>query len=90
MGLYVLKFSIDELSSINEVRLMAMHFSCVEGSFHLLRMLMDEYMLLAIETKLNEDYENNIQENLDKCLKKGLWHTYFSIHQNILLSEHNE
>lgn len=40
------------------------------GSFHLLRMLMDEYMLLAIETKLNEDYENNIQENLDKCLKK--------------------
>ena len=40
------------------------------GSFHLLRMLMDEYMLLAVETKLNEDYENKIQENLDRYLKK--------------------
>jgi hypothetical protein len=34
-------------------------------------MLMDEYMLLAVETKLNEDYENKLQENLDKYLKKG-------------------
>ena len=42
------------------------------GSFHLLRMLMDEYMLLAVETKLNEDYENKIQENLDQYLKKGI------------------
>lgn len=41
------------------------------GSFHLLRMLMDEYMFLAIETKLNEDLEKTIQENLDKNLKQG-------------------
>ena len=34
-------------------------------------MLMDEYMLLAIETKLNDNYEEKIQENLDKHLKDG-------------------
>ena len=29
-------------------------------------------MLLAIETKLNDDYENKLQEDLDKHLKEGL------------------
>ncbi|XP_046859371.1 DNA-binding protein RFX6-like [Xenia sp. Carnegie-2017] len=49
---------------------LTLNYCTTFGSFHLLRMLMDEYMFLAIETKLNEDLEKTIQENLDKNLKQ--------------------
>ena len=32
---------------------------------------MDEYMLLAIETRFNEEFEEKIQQNLDSNLKEG-------------------
>ena len=31
-------------------------------------------MLLAVEAKLNDDYEETIQESLDKHLKEGLYY----------------
>ena len=41
------------------------------GSFHLLRMLLDEYMLLVIETKFYNETEEKLQEMLDRHLKMG-------------------
>ncbi|XP_028654745.2 DNA-binding protein RFX6 [Erpetoichthys calabaricus] len=39
------------------------------GSFHLIRMLLDEYILLAIETQFNNDKEQELQNLLDKYMK---------------------
>ena len=43
------------------------------GSFHLIRMLLDEYMLLVIETKFYNETEEKLQEMLDRHLKMGEW-----------------
>ncbi|XP_051908225.1 DNA-binding protein RFX6 isoform X2 [Hippocampus zosterae] len=40
------------------------------GSFHLIRMLLDEYILLALETQFNNDKERDLQNLLDKHMKK--------------------
>uniref|UniRef100_A0A8D0C292 DNA-binding protein RFX6 n=1 Tax=Salvator merianae TaxID=96440 RepID=A0A8D0C292_SALMN len=39
------------------------------GSFHLIRMLLDEYILLAMETQFNNDKEQELQSLLDKYMK---------------------
>ncbi|XP_077593177.1 DNA-binding protein RFX6 isoform X1 [Stigmatopora nigra] len=41
------------------------------GSFHLIRMLLDEYILLALETQFNNDKEHELQNLLDKHMKKA-------------------
>ena len=43
-----------------------------ENGFFFVHECMCEYMLLAIEAKLNDDYEEKIQESLDKHLKDVL------------------
>lgn len=40
-----------------------------KGSFHLIRMLLDEYILLAMETQFNNDKEQELQNLLDKYMK---------------------
>lgn len=45
-----------------------------QGSFHLIRMLLDEYILLALETQFNNDKEQELQNLLDKYMKNlGNW-----------------
>ncbi|KAK3101138.1 hypothetical protein FSP39_001224 [Pinctada imbricata] len=39
------------------------------GSFHLIRMLLDEYVLLAVETQIHDEKETEIQTLLDKHMK---------------------
>ncbi|TRY58205.1 hypothetical protein DNTS_017416 [Danionella cerebrum] len=39
------------------------------GSFHLIRMLLDEYILLAIETQFNNDKEQDLQALLEKYMR---------------------
>ncbi|XP_048387311.1 DNA-binding protein RFX6 isoform X2 [Stegostoma tigrinum] len=41
------------------------------GSFHLIRMLLDEYILLAMETQFNNDKEQELQNLLDKYMKNA-------------------
>uniref|UniRef100_A0A3Q3X5N8 DNA-binding protein RFX6 n=1 Tax=Mola mola TaxID=94237 RepID=A0A3Q3X5N8_MOLML len=41
------------------------------GSFHLIRMLLDEYILLALETQFNNDKEQDLQSLLDKYMKNA-------------------
>ncbi|XP_052020262.1 DNA-binding protein RFX6 [Apodemus sylvaticus] len=41
------------------------------GSFHLIRMLLDEYILLAMETQFNNDKEQELQNLLDKHMKNS-------------------
>ncbi|KAM4692925.1 DNA-binding protein RFX6 [Discoglossus pictus] len=41
------------------------------GSFHLIRMLLDEYILLAVETQFNNDKEQDLQNLLDKYMKNA-------------------
>ncbi|KAG9493448.1 hypothetical protein GDO78_001389 [Eleutherodactylus coqui] len=41
------------------------------GSFHLIRMLLDEYILLAVETQFNNDKELDLQNLLDKYMKNA-------------------
>lgn len=41
------------------------------GSFHLIRMLLDEYILLAMETQFNNDKEQELQNLLDKYMKNS-------------------
>uniref|UniRef100_A0A8C9RWJ5 Regulatory factor X, 6 n=1 Tax=Scleropages formosus TaxID=113540 RepID=A0A8C9RWJ5_SCLFO len=41
------------------------------GSFHLVRMLLDEYILLAIETQFNNDKEQDLQNILDKYMRNA-------------------
>ncbi|KAL4649136.1 DNA-binding protein RFX6 [Arapaima gigas] len=41
------------------------------GSFHLIRMLLDEYILLAIETQFNNDKEQDLQNILDKYMRNA-------------------
>ncbi|XP_041661770.1 DNA-binding protein RFX6 [Cheilinus undulatus] len=41
------------------------------GSFHLIRMLLDEYILLALETQFNNDKEQDLQNLLDKYMKNS-------------------
>uniref|UniRef100_A0A3B4WTZ9 DNA-binding protein RFX6 n=1 Tax=Seriola lalandi dorsalis TaxID=1841481 RepID=A0A3B4WTZ9_SERLL len=40
-------------------------------SFHLIRMLLDEYILLALETQFNNDKEQDLQNLLDKYMKNA-------------------
>lgn len=55
------------------------YFFSIAGSFHLIRMLLDEYMLLVIETKFYNETEEKLQEMLDRHLKMGeLWPPCFS------------
>lgn len=42
-----------------------------QGSFHLIRMLLDEYILLAMETQFNNDKEQELQNLLDKYMKNS-------------------
>ncbi|CAH2252061.1 DNA-binding RFX6 [Pelobates cultripes] len=42
-----------------------------ECSFHLIRMLLDEYILLAVETQFNNDKEQELQNLLDKYMKNA-------------------
>ncbi|XP_077979193.1 DNA-binding protein RFX6-like [Glandiceps talaboti] len=39
------------------------------GSFHLIRMLLDEYILLAVESQFNSDKDNELQNILEKHMK---------------------
>ncbi|XP_070565007.1 DNA-binding protein RFX6-like isoform X2 [Ptychodera flava] len=39
------------------------------GSFHLIRMLLDEYILLAVESQFNNDKDNELQNLLEKHMK---------------------
>ena len=41
------------------------------ASFHLVRMLLDEYILLAIECQLHNEKDNEIQTLLEKHTKTG-------------------
>ncbi|GAB5571838.1 DNA-binding protein RFX6 [Prionailurus iriomotensis] len=41
------------------------------SSFHLIRMLLDEYILLAMETQFNNDKEQELQNLLDKYMKNS-------------------
>ncbi|XP_063078762.1 DNA-binding protein RFX6 [Engraulis encrasicolus] len=41
------------------------------GSFHLIRMLLDEYILLSIETQFNNDKEQDLQNLLEKYMKNA-------------------
>ncbi|XP_029133760.2 DNA-binding protein RFX6 [Labrus bergylta] len=41
------------------------------GSFHLIRMLLDEYILLALETQFNNDKEQALRNLLDKYMKNA-------------------
>ncbi|MBN3303242.1 RFX6 protein, partial [Amia calva] len=41
------------------------------GSFHLIRMLLDEYILLTIETQFNNDKEQELQNLLDKYMRNA-------------------
>uniref|UniRef100_A0A8B9KV25 DNA-binding protein RFX6 n=1 Tax=Astyanax mexicanus TaxID=7994 RepID=A0A8B9KV25_ASTMX len=41
------------------------------GSFHLIRMLLDEYILLAIETQFNNDKEQDLQNLLHKYMRNA-------------------
>ncbi|KAM8953733.1 DNA-binding protein RFX6 [Pelodytes ibericus] len=41
------------------------------GSFHLIRMLLDEYILLAVETQFNNDKEQELQNLLDKYMRNA-------------------
>uniref|UniRef100_A0A2K6N2B9 DNA-binding protein RFX6 n=1 Tax=Rhinopithecus bieti TaxID=61621 RepID=A0A2K6N2B9_RHIBE len=41
------------------------------GSFHLIRMLLDEYILLAMETQFNNDKEQELQNLLDKYMNNS-------------------
>ncbi|KAA0708353.1 DNA-binding protein RFX6 [Triplophysa tibetana] len=41
------------------------------GSFHLIRMLLDEYILLAIETQFNNDKEQDLQNLLEKYMRNA-------------------
>ncbi|XP_056150103.1 DNA-binding protein RFX6 [Lampris incognitus] len=41
------------------------------GSFHLVRMLLDEYILLALETQFNNDKEQELQNLLDKYMRNA-------------------
>ncbi|XP_013886328.1 DNA-binding protein RFX6 [Austrofundulus limnaeus] len=41
------------------------------GSFHLIRMLLDEYVLLALETQFNNDKEQDLQNLLDRYMKNS-------------------
>jgi hypothetical protein len=43
-------------------------FFIIPGSFHLIRMLLDEYILLAIETQFNNNKEQDLQNLLDKYM----------------------
>ena len=44
---------------------------CVAGSFHLIRMLLDEYVLLAVESQLHSEKEQELQALLEKHTKAG-------------------
>lgn len=46
-------------------------FLTMTGSFHLIRMLLDEYILLALETQFNNDKEQDLQNLLDKYMKNA-------------------
>lgn len=51
------------------------------GSFHLIRMLLDEYILLAMETQFNNDKEQELQNLLDKYMKNsGNFNNYYTFH----------
>ncbi|KAM8846114.1 LOW QUALITY PROTEIN: DNA-binding protein RFX6 [Synchiropus picturatus] len=41
------------------------------GSFHLIRMLLDEYILLALETQFNNHKEQELQNLLDKYMRNA-------------------
>lgn len=53
------------------------------GSFHLIRMLLDEYILLALETQFNNDKEQDLQNLLDKYMKNAGSRTDTSTHGKI-------
>lgn len=66
----------DNLNSPLLVPTMLLHFNVLsplsvhgQGSFHLIRMLLDEYILLAMETQFNNDKEQELQNLLDKYMK---------------------
>ncbi|XP_072016199.1 DNA-binding protein RFX6-like [Amphiura filiformis] len=44
------------------------------ASFHLIRMLLDEYILLAVECQFNNEKENELQNKLDKHCKGSADH----------------
>ncbi|CAL8315956.1 unnamed protein product [Lota lota] len=45
--------------------------ACSFGSFHLIRMLLDEYILLALETQFNNDKEQDLQNLLDRYMRNA-------------------
>lgn len=55
-----------------------------QGSFHLIRMLLDEYILLAMETQFNNDKEQELQNLLDKYMKNsGNLNNYYTVHVSL-------
>ena len=45
----------------------------LSASFHLVRMLLDEYILLAVECQLHNEKDNEIQTLLEKHTKTGTY-----------------
>uniref|UniRef100_A0A8C5CXF0 RFX-type winged-helix domain-containing protein n=1 Tax=Gadus morhua TaxID=8049 RepID=A0A8C5CXF0_GADMO len=45
--------------------------ACSFGSFHLIRMLLDEYILLALETQFNNDKEQDLLNLLDRSMRNA-------------------
>uniref|UniRef100_A0A8D2IX36 DNA-binding protein RFX6 n=1 Tax=Varanus komodoensis TaxID=61221 RepID=A0A8D2IX36_VARKO len=63
---------IEWLDTVVEQRVIKVSSSLLAsqwGSFHLIRMLLDEYILLAMETQFNNDKEQELQSLLDKYMK---------------------
>lgn len=47
----------------------------IAGSFHLIRMLLDEYVLLAVETQIHVEKDAELQTLLEKHMKTGMLST---------------
>ena len=45
----------------------------IAGSFHLIRMLLDEYVLLSVETTLHGERDTELQNKMDKHMKIGIY-----------------
>lgn len=62
------------VTKITQLLFLILSLSQFKGSFHLIRMLLDEYILLAMETQFNNDKEQELQNLLDKYMKNlGNW-----------------
>lgn len=68
VSLFSFRLFLSLISSRNALCSFLIH---KQGSFHLIRMLLDEYILLAMETQFNNDKEQELQNLLDKYMKNS-------------------